>query len=187
MVVISIIALLSSVVLAAISTARERALVNKTVAEMKSLQGALELYRNANGYYPGNGVSAWYDDDEECNVQCGQGFETYIQSVLVTNKYIAKVPHSPYYPNNCTSTCYYDINKGYILGYTSQVYDPTNPNYHYTCNREKIKNYALYFYANTKKLNLPVLEYYDNGTYRNAVTWAAVPPVTTPYIYCLSM
>ena len=54
MVVIAIISLLSAIVLASVRSIREKAVLNKTVAEMRSLQQALELYKNQMGVYPGD-------------------------------------------------------------------------------------------------------------------------------------
>lgn len=53
MVVISIIALLSSIVLASINSARNRAVETSLIQTVKSFQTALELFKNEKGYYPG--------------------------------------------------------------------------------------------------------------------------------------
>lgn len=50
--VISIISLLSSVVLASIKDARQKAQINAFVVQMKQVQIALESYRNDYGKYP---------------------------------------------------------------------------------------------------------------------------------------
>jgi prepilin-type N-terminal cleavage/methylation domain-containing protein len=52
LVVVAIIGILSSVVLSSISSARAKARDARRLADMHSLQVALELYRNANGSYP---------------------------------------------------------------------------------------------------------------------------------------
>ncbi len=52
LVVISIIGLLSSVVLASLNSAREKARDAQRITDLKQIQLALELYRDANGAYP---------------------------------------------------------------------------------------------------------------------------------------
>jgi len=52
LVVISIIGLLSSVVLASLTTVRSKARDSQRVQEMRSIQKAIELYRSDNGHYP---------------------------------------------------------------------------------------------------------------------------------------
>jgi len=54
LVVIAIIGILSSVVLASLNSARVKARDTKRIADVKSLQLALELYFDANAKYPGN-------------------------------------------------------------------------------------------------------------------------------------
>lgn len=63
LVVVGIIGLLSSVVLVAVFSGRSRARDGRRKADIKQIQGALELYFNANNTYP-NTSSAW---------QCGPG------------------------------------------------------------------------------------------------------------------
>ncbi len=60
MVVISIIGLLSSIVLASLKDARDKANVTKFKAEIKQMINALELYRGDNGKYPYEGESYSY-------------------------------------------------------------------------------------------------------------------------------
>lgn len=52
LVVIAIIGILASVILVAVQNSRAKARDTKRVEEVKSLQSALELYRNSNGVYP---------------------------------------------------------------------------------------------------------------------------------------
>lgn len=52
LVVIAIIGILASIILAAVSNSRAKARDTKRVEEVKSVQAALELYRNSNGVYP---------------------------------------------------------------------------------------------------------------------------------------
>ena len=71
LVVIAIIGILSSVVLSSLNTARGKARDGKRIAELKSLQIALELYYEANGTYP----------------------ET--KDLLVTSNYVSSLPVDP--------------------------------------------------------------------------------------------
>lgn len=64
LVVISIIGLLSSVVLAALSSARMKARDVRRMQDMKQIQTALEMYRNDEGHYP-------YSTDVTDGAQCG--------------------------------------------------------------------------------------------------------------------
>ncbi|MDP2593520.1 MAG: type II secretion system protein [bacterium] len=64
LVVISIIGLLSSVVLASLNSAREKARDAKRISEIREIQKALELYYDDRGYYPftswvGSHQTAW--------------------------------------------------------------------------------------------------------------------------------
>jgi type II secretion system protein G len=60
MVVISIIGLLSSIVLASLKDARDKANVTKFKEEIRQMISALELYRGDNGKYPYEGQSYYY-------------------------------------------------------------------------------------------------------------------------------
>lgn len=175
MVVISIIGLLSSVVVASLKSAREKAIIAKTVGEMKSLQGAIELHRLKYGAYPLAGQI--YTDDESFGYVGETGFENFLAAPLVSEKFISNVPHAPGYPNNCNSDC---NEKGYWLGYLSSTYDPI-----LTCGKQAIPNYAIIFYANSKEINLPRLLWFDGINYRDY--WSSQEEGTPPYVYCLSM
>lgn len=80
LVVISIVGLLSSIVLASLKSAREKAQIAKFKQEMNSLRSALELYKSDNGFYP-------KPDRDEVNLQ------------VLTNdflyNYIKNVPNVP--------------------------------------------------------------------------------------------
>ena len=62
LVVISIIGLLASVVLASLNVARVKARDTRRIADMRSMQTALELYYNTYGHYP-NSNGAWASFD----------------------------------------------------------------------------------------------------------------------------
>ena len=200
LVVISIISLLSSVVLASVKTGREKAQITKTVAEMKSVQAALELYRDKFGFYPGvdkdySGTLTNYNYDEDSDGYVTSGLQsngsgaldTLFTTELVNNKFISKVPHSPNYPNNCTNSGCPD---GYILGYSLSAGivggDPhknNHPSKYFVCGNQRVNNYAIYFYTNSKKTNLPILGYYSGGVYSTLISYLGY----SGNIYCMSM
>ena len=199
LVVISIIALLSSVVLASLKGAREKAQITKTVAEMKGLQTAIELYRNQFGKYP-NQVDDYfglnYNDDDNNLIATNLGnsyigLELFFKTELVDRKFLSKVPHAPNYPRNCIANC---GTVGYVLGYTAtefyfdgnsfnNVSDPYSVDY-VACGGQRIKNYVIYFIANSKKINLPILNIYEGGVSKNSISQDTSE---LPYVYCLSM
>lgn len=99
LVVIAIIGLLSSVVLASLNTARERARDARRLSDIRQVQLALDLYasNNSNGYYPH--VSSYV---------------YYLEPVLVPN-YMPALPEDPnrtgnsryrYYAGSSTSMTY---------------------------------------------------------------------------------
>jgi prepilin-type N-terminal cleavage/methylation domain-containing protein len=168
LVVVSIIGFLSSVVLGSLQSARGKGETAKTTTEMKSLQNALELYKNDRGSYPGqltllsNGNytgGEWVDDYDGYSY-----IDTALQE-LVTGRYISKIPHSPRYPNNyCADdgSCFYYL--GYMTYPASYTYNAWS--IAYTCGRKPVENYMIYFYSNNQKLKLPRAEYtYDYTTY----------------------
>lgn len=186
MVVIAIISLVSSIILASIKQVREKAMINKTVAEMRSLQQAVELYRNQFGSYPGvdyDGVSDSQDMDGMVPFNTyGGTLESLFTSTLVNNKFISKIPHSPLYPNNLCNTGDWELcaNSGYIIGYYRMVPDVTF--YNLKCGSQKINNYVIYFMANSKKVNLPTLKYDPvNGAFAPFDVMYDVPT------YCIGM
>ncbi|MBC7982067.1 prepilin-type N-terminal cleavage/methylation domain-containing protein [Candidatus Parcubacteria bacterium] len=177
MVVISIISLLSSVVLASIKTAKEKADNAKIVSEMKSLQTALELYRAKIGIYPQVNV----DEDEST----GQGgFNNFVKTSLVDNKLISKVIQSKGYPDNCynNTDCY---GTGNTFIYFTTFLNTGNPNRYYMCDGQKTQNYVL-GYITPEKLNLPKFTYYNGSVLSTGFRGAPIN-TTTVYEYCLSM
>ncbi len=93
LVVIAIIGLLSSIVLASLSSARTRANDTQRVAAVKQIQNALEIYYLNNGQYPGagQGISSSFVIAPHSGVACGYNndwctFETAMAS------YISKIP-----------------------------------------------------------------------------------------------
>lgn len=189
MVVIAIISLLSSIVLASIKTAREKAQITKAVGEMKSLQNAVELYMSSAGSYPIVGTSGGPKDDDMVVDNIGTdwgGFNSFLQTKFVANKYLANVVNSPNYPNNCKSDC--DIN-GYIFGYLTPFTNPVlNSQLYFLCGGKRVTNYGIYFWANTKKINLPLLTQNGSSLFGTELNMAYDDVLTNPpYTYCIAM
>ncbi len=92
LVVISIISLLSTIVLASLNSAREKAKDAATTQNIKSLMLAMELYKDAKGFYPGQdgvGFLGCEDSAAFCEYNNGNGTQfDLIQSEL-----------SPYIPS----------------------------------------------------------------------------------------
>jgi prepilin-type N-terminal cleavage/methylation domain-containing protein len=156
MVVISIIALLSSVVLASVKSARDRADNTKIASEMKSLQTALELYKAQFGIYPNIAVD---EEENNCYFYCG-GFNNFVKTYLVDNKFIGKVPQSKGYPNNCIDYCYqgnmfFYLGKDYIYEYITPSYE-----HYYMCGGKKVTSGYVLGYLTKETLNLPKFTYY---------------------------
>lgn len=171
MIVISIIGLLSSIVLVALKDAKEKGQMTKAVSEMKSLQQAVELYKNQFGSYPGGQFSFYRDYN-------ATEFTNFVQTNLVANGFIKTIPHSPGYPSNCTdpsspATC---ANTGYVIGYTRYNFNNLT-----LCGGQPNTNYIIFFSAKDKKLNLPI--WTDQGV--NPLTGGATG--VPPYVYCISV
>ena len=154
LVVISIIGSLSSIVLSNVSKAREKSLMNKTFQEMRSLQGAIELYRLQNGKVPmeaimspntGYPINNLFVDDNWGNSSLDDELSVLISPV----KYISKIPHAPgYYPGN-------ENNPYYLVYMTRSEKADAKQSYIYTCGGRPIDTYAIVFYTNGASLNFP--------------------------------
>jgi prepilin-type N-terminal cleavage/methylation domain-containing protein len=90
--VLSIIGLLSTIVLAALNTARFKAEDARRQSEMKSLQAALELYNVDNKAYPSTGGS-WYGVSVNGGSRSTSGAGGYIPGLAPT--YISILPIDP--------------------------------------------------------------------------------------------
>lgn len=164
MVVISIIALLSSIVLASLNSARAKAQSAKFVAELKQLQNALELYRTDNGNYPNEGTDALGVDEPHTDAALGP----------VLQKYIPKIPHSPNYPS--TAILYtYD---------TSFVAErKTQSHFYFTCDDVPAAKYAIYIQSAFPINNLPTAKLLDeNNADNTSEIFSGIN-----YLYCLSV
>jgi len=102
LVVIAIIGILSSVVLASLSSARAKARDAQRASDMHAVIEAFELYANDhNNNYP----VATATGDAACG-GAGYCLATIINASLVPAKYIAKAPADPTYANTGTNYRY---------------------------------------------------------------------------------
>ncbi len=180
LVVISIISLLSSVVLASVKTGREKAILTKTVAEMKSLQQAVELYKNQFGVYPGEGDNLMYSDPWESSTTWGGNTNSLLNfqnTYFVSTKLLVSPVLAPTF-EACDGGCY---NKGYSLLYTANkiIFGGV-----FSCGGIPINNYIIFLTANSKKINLPeaTINFGSGDVNAGSFNLLGYPP----YTYCLS-
>ena len=104
LVVISIIALLSSVVLTSLGSARTKAYDSQRLANLVSVQTALEAYYAANGSYPVTGVGNF-------NSTCNGGIYTTVTAANVMPglipTYLPTLPTDPQAGSGGVGTCCY--------------------------------------------------------------------------------
>lgn len=92
LVVIAIIGILSSVILANMSSARSKALDTKRKSDLVQLRNAIETYFIDNGSYPSTN-SQWYGVSVNGGSRTVSGANEYIPGL--TPKYISKLPTDP--------------------------------------------------------------------------------------------
>jgi type II secretion system protein G len=113
LVVIAIIGVLSSVVLASLNTAREKARDARRKADLHEIQLALEAYAADTGLYPNENACdssrGW--GATACSTMTGSDWNhsSYIWTALVPN-YISALPVDP--TNNASHYYYYEPNIG---------------------------------------------------------------------------
>ena len=115
LVVTAIIALLASVVLASLNTARSKARDARRLSDMKQIQTALEFYYSDHTAYP---VSATQNTD-------AAGFTTAL-SGIVSGAFIATIPNDP---SGGAKTYYYKSTSDgsfYCLGANTENTSPTS-------------------------------------------------------------
>lgn len=157
LVVISIIGLLSSVVLAGLTSARKKAQAAKFVSEMNQIKTAFELYRNDKGKYPFYGNSFSGDDISYTTLTTALFGGKGLNDELVLNKYIPYISKL----SDCQTSCYQygPIPEDY--GYT--VYTPTTPDslpYKYSCGGKYFKEYQFFACNNSITPNYPYQDGY---------------------------
>jgi prepilin-type N-terminal cleavage/methylation domain-containing protein len=119
LVVISIIGVLSSTVLASLSTARAKALDTRRLSDLTSIRTALELYYTNNNSYPSS--AAWRS---ECATWGSYTNDQVIPGLTPTN--ISKFPSDPQM-NKAGSTCCY-LYRSTGADYKVMAYNcPTSP------------------------------------------------------------
>lgn len=92
LVVIAIIGMLSSVVLASLNSAREKARDAKRMSDMRQLQTALEMYYNDNNSYPSTS-GIWWGVSSGGGRRTTSGANAYIPGL--TPDYISVLPLDP--------------------------------------------------------------------------------------------
>lgn len=185
MVVISIIALLSSIVLASIKSARDRADNSRVVSELKSLQVALELHKNQLGVYPNTSNGDMVDEDElDTTGWTRPSFNNFVKTNLVDKKFLSKIIQSKGYPNNCINN---NCMNGNTFFYVPPVVLYSDNNFYYSCGNQKLSrsNYVI-GYITKDKLNLPEFTIYaygdlQTGFYEDPVEFKTVNT------YCLTV
>jgi len=170
LVVISIIGLLSSLVLASLTSARNRAIMTGIITSTNQLKNAFELYRTDKGSYPGENSTAYY-----CNGGingCSDDTISFLTSQLVTGKYI---------PTITDNSVTYD-GTGIKNTYFTRGLAQTFPGYIITCGKNALSSYIFMFY-NDKTLNFPTAGYYDPyGVYHDG---NALFLLNSPNWYCI--
>lgn len=109
LVVIAIIGLLSSVVLASLSTARAKARDSKRLSDLHQLQLAVELYANDNGSFPSTGGNVRGNCTNMGGYANTGGALSWIPNLAPT--YISTLPTESYWPLN-GSKCYLYMSNG---------------------------------------------------------------------------
>ena len=139
LVVISIIGLFSSIVLAGLQNARQRAQNTKIVAEINQLKTALELYKNDNGKYTAEDTYYFY------STYSSPTAVAFLTTQLVTNKYISSIPNT-----GLQSVLY----SNYLGEY----------DWYFTCGGKILTSY-IFAFSYSQNLNLPKDGYYLGGIY----------------------
>lgn len=135
MIVISIVALLSSIILASIKTARDRAIATKFKSEIYQFINALELYgANNNGRYPHDGRGDYYQYQVKNNNDIVLGVTGLTPLETLMSPYLQSLPKVP--ANNFTTSgnsWAYRANRVVGLGVANTLYrcvgDVTIPKY----------------------------------------------------------
>lgn len=144
MVVIAIIAFLSSVVLASLRDARDRANSIKFKTEMNQFINALELYKSDNGKYPNSEINNYsFNSRLDGNFSFTAG-STDLASTSLLGKYLKKLP-KPFTPSTSTSLSWqYRTNTGVISGL----------NFHYRCENDiTTPGYVIFIYTHLNNSN----------------------------------
>ena len=143
LVVVAIIGILSSVILASLNSARTKARDTRRIADLRQIRTALELFYDANGYYPQSGCG-W-----DCNGYKYSNDSSWDSLATDLAPYIKSLPKDaintagcPPWNNNCYSYAYGNVGRTtYTAQYdlTAQLEDTSSP---YRC---AVKGWRFYF------------------------------------------
>jgi type II secretion system protein G len=149
LVVIAIIGMLSSIVMASLNSAREKARDARRVADLEQIRTALELYYDDHGYYPPS------DCGWDCNGYDYSGDASWDALAAELAPYIPSLPKDPL--NTCdggpwNGDCYFNYTYGNVgrstypaqYDLTAQLESPTNPL------RCSVRHYTFYFNNNSQ-------------------------------------
>jgi prepilin-type N-terminal cleavage/methylation domain-containing protein len=161
LVVISIISLITSIALAALQEAREKAIATKYVQGVLQLRNAFELYKASTGIYPNEGTPGYLNADE-------------LNSFLVPT-YISSIPEigdESGALDNFGEPLSFLYSTGFYSNFQPDLWsvyqggsgDENDYNYilFYTCGGQKINSYIALFYSD-RKLNFSKLGYVEDG------------------------
>lgn len=122
LVVIAIVSLLSSVVLASLNSARQKARDVKRVSDLTQIRTALEMYYNDNGSYP---VAVGYRS--ECTGWGGHAANNVIPGLVPT--YLPSFPSDPSMNKSLNTSCYLYTSNG--KDYALLDHDIRDPGFSY--------------------------------------------------------
>lgn len=151
LVAISIIGLLSTVVLASLTSARKKAEAAKFLAEMDQFKKALELYRTDNGMYPGEPdyMACWMGPGSVCS----KTVATYLKEELVDKKYIQTLPQVSRFDDS-----------EYYAGITNLDFVESGANFKTVCGGKYLKSYMIdFYYEDIPAQDFPKFSYIING------------------------
>ena len=100
LVVIAIIGILSSIVLASLTSARAKARDARRLSDLKQIRTAIEMYINDNNHLPRETL-----DKSNGKIGEGAGLDTLLAP------YMQNIPHDPLGPGNSSYYYYYDGNQ----------------------------------------------------------------------------
>jgi type II secretion system protein G len=113
LIVIAIIGILSGIVLAVVSLAREKARDSERLTDMRQIRTALEFYYQDHGYFPCNG------DDQSDQYPNPSTLNENFLSPLVQGGYLKSTPYDP--TNNNLLHYHYSTLKSTIGGHCGQI------------------------------------------------------------------
>lgn len=154
LVVIAIIGLLSSVVLASLSTARAKARDVNQVQSLKELEKALAIYRSSYGQYPSTG-GIWSGGSTVCHATFGAGHTYTGASGYIPNLAPTFISVLPEAANLAANQCFLYRSNGtdYKLlawqtishpAVTSSLFDPGSGGTYPNCTSARVNSYALF-------------------------------------------